>query len=128
VVVPNDKDYERLLTFRTRLREFDHWSQEAAAELGLSHAQHQLLLAVRGHPQGAPTIGDVAAYLLVKPHTPSELAARGEALGLVERVRDDVDSRVVRLELTADGLDRLTRLTAVHLAELRALAPLLEDI
>jgi DNA-binding MarR family transcriptional regulator len=127
--VPSDKDYERLLTFRTRLRQFDHWSQAAAAELGLSHAQHQLLLAVRGHGSAqGPTIGDLAAYLLVKPHTASELAARVEALGLVARVGDETDSRVVRLRLTQEGQDRLTRLTTVHLAELRALAPLLEDI
>jgi DNA-binding MarR family transcriptional regulator len=124
--VPSDKDYERLLTFRTRLRQFDHWSQAAAAELGLSHAQHQLLLAVRGHGSAqGPTI---AAYLLGKPHTASELAARVEALGLVARVGDETDSRVVRLRLTQEGQDRLTRLTTVHLAELRALAPLLEDI
>lgn len=127
--MPSDKEYERLLTFRTRLREFDHWSQAAAAELGLSHAQHQLLLAVRGHGEApGPTIGDLAAYLLVKPHTASELVARAEALGLVARVGDAADSRVVRVRLTQEGQDRLARLTTVHLAELRALAPLLEDI
>jgi DNA-binding MarR family transcriptional regulator len=127
--VPSDKDYERLLTFRTRLRQFDHWSQAAAAELGLSHAQHQLLLAVRGHGSHQdPTVGDLAAYLLVKPHTASELAARVEALGLVARVGDEADSRVVRIRLTPEGQDRLARLTTVHLAELRALAPLLENL
>ena len=127
--MPTDKDYARLLAFRTRLRQFDHWSTAAAAEHGLSHAQHQLMLAIRGHRDGdGPTIGEVAAYLLVKPHTASELAGRVEALGLVERVRDTEDSRVVRLRLTLEGQERLGRLTKAHLEELRRLAPLLGEI
>jgi DNA-binding MarR family transcriptional regulator len=127
--VPTDKDYERLLAFRTRLRQFDRWSTAAAAEHGLSHAQHQLMLAIRGHRNGdGPTIGEAAAYLLVKPHTASELAGRVEALGLIERVRDTDDSRVVRLRLTQEGQERLGRLTKMHLEELRRLAPLLGEI
>lgn len=125
-MVPNDKDYERLLTFRTRLREFDQWSRAAAEEQGLTHAQHQLLLAIRGHrgPDG-PTIGDVAQYLLVKHHTASELVSRAQDLGLVERQRDVQDSRRVHLRLTEKGNDILQRLTAVHLEEVRRLAGLL---
>ena len=46
--MPSDADYQRLLDFRTRLRRFDQWSRAAAEEHGLTHAQHQLLLAVRG--------------------------------------------------------------------------------
>ena len=127
--MPTDKDYARLLAFRTRLRQFDHWSSDAAAAHGLSHAQHQLMLAIRGHRGGdGPTIGEAAAYLLVKPHTASELAGRVEALGLVERVRDTEDSRVVRLRLTHEGQERLSGLTKAHLEELRRLAPLLGEI
>ena len=127
--MPTDKDYERLLAFRTRLRQFDRWSTAAAAEHGLSHVQHQLMLAIRGHRNGdGPTIGEAAAYLLVKPHTASELAGRVEALGLIERVRDTDDSRVVRLRLTTEGQERLGRLTRAHLEELRRLAPLLGEL
>jgi DNA-binding MarR family transcriptional regulator len=127
--VPSDKEYERLLAFRTRLREFDQWSRNAAASHGLTHAQHQLLLAVRGFGDPAgPTIGDVAQALLVKNHTASELVGRAEALGLLSRVRDAADQRRVRLELTDEGHAILQRLTAVHVEELRRLAPLLEGI
>ena len=127
--MPNDKDYERLLTFRTRLREFDQWSRAAAEEQGLTHAQHQLLLAIRGHRgRGGPTIGDVAQYLLVKHHTASELVSRAEDLGLVGRQRDVQDSRRVHLRLTEKGNDILQRLTAVHLEEVRRLARLLGDL
>ncbi|HEY6932802.1 MAG TPA: MarR family transcriptional regulator [Marmoricola sp.] len=127
--MPTDKEYERLLDFRIQLRRFDQWSRAAAEEQGLTHAQHQLLLAIRGHhgPDG-PTIGDVAEALLVKHHTASELVTRAEDLGLVDRQRSAEDSRRVHLSLTEKGNDALQRLTAVHLEELRRLAPLLEAL
>jgi DNA-binding MarR family transcriptional regulator len=127
--VPTDSEYQRLLAFRVQLRRFDQWSRQAAAEHGLTHAQHQLLLAICGHagPNG-PTIGDVAEYLLVKHHTASELVDRTCDLGLVERARDASDQRVVRLRLTGAGMAVLQALTAVHLEELRSLAPLLDRL
>src|SRR5579875_367369 len=53
-----DPDYARLLRFRKALRAFLRWSDERARELGVTPAQHQLLLSVRGHVDGTPTIGD----------------------------------------------------------------------
>jgi DNA-binding MarR family transcriptional regulator len=98
---PTDDDYARLLAFRTRLREFQRWSQESAAALGLTAAQHQLLLAVRGHPgPQPPTMGDLASHLLVRHHTAVGLVDRAQALGLVTRLTDEGDHRVVRLALT----------------------------
>lgn len=127
--MPTDDQYARLLTFRTRLREFDRWSRDAAAAQGLTHAQHQLLLVVRGcgEPTG-PTIGQLAAYLLVRHHTAGELADRVTELGLTERVRDGADHRIVRLRLTRRGREVIEDLSAVHLAELRRLAPVLGDL
>ncbi len=43
------EDYESLLEFRASLRRFLHWSQAKAREAGLTPAQHQLLLAIKGH-------------------------------------------------------------------------------
>ena len=127
--MPSDADYQRLLAFRVRLRRFDHWSRGAAEERGLTHAQHQLLLAVRGHPgTRGPTIGEAAEYLLVRHSTLSELVDRAGALGLVARERDDDDHRVIRLRLTEQGRRVLTELTAAHLEELRRLAPLLGEV
>ena len=127
--MPSDKDYEHLLAFRTRLRRFDQWSRTAAEDHGLTHAQHQLLLAIRGFlgPQG-PTIGDVAELLLVKHHTVSELVDRTQAIGLIERVRDTDDNRRVHLLLTQKGQEVLQQLTNKHLEELRRLAPLLGEL
>lgn len=127
--MPTSRQYQRLLTFRAMLRRFDQWSREAAEAHGLTHAQHQLLLAVRGHQgPGGPTIGDVAESLLVQHHTASGLINRTQALGLLERVRDERDSRRVRLLLTPKGADLLRALTDVHLAELRGLAPVFGDL
>ncbi|HEV7209518.1 MAG TPA: MarR family transcriptional regulator [Mycobacteriales bacterium] len=125
----SDMDYRKLLEFRTRLRHFDKWSREQAGELGLTHTQHQLLLAIRGHPDGrGPTMGEVATYLVVRHHTAVELVDRTQELGLVERQGDVSDHRVVRLALTGEGQARLRALTALHLEELRRLAPTLDAL
>jgi DNA-binding MarR family transcriptional regulator len=121
--------YTNLLRFRTALRRFDSWSHEQAARVGLSHAQHQLLLAVKGHPeQSGPTIRDVADYLNTRHHSAVGLVDRAERAGLLRRNRDRDDGRVVRLALTPLGEDRIARLSELHLAELAQLAPLLDHL
>lgn len=124
-----DEDYRRLLEFRTGLRRFVRWSEEQARSVGLSPAQHQLMLAVRGHPDDrGPTIGDVADYLLLRHHSAVELVDRAETAGLVRRRPDRDDERIVRLRLTARGADKLRRLTAVTLEELARLSPGLQPV
>lgn len=122
-------DYSRLLALRTGLRRFEHWSAAAAQGAGLTPAQHQLLLAIRGHgdPPG-PTIGEAADYLLLQHHSAVGLVDRAEAAGLIERRRDGDDHRVVRLHLTPDGAARLENLSALHIEELDRLALDLPDL
>ena len=118
----DQQDYERLLAFRTGLRQFLSWSGRQAEAAGITPAQHQLLLAVRGHPDPrGPTIGEVAGYLLVRHHSAVELIDRAEAAGLVARRTDDEDARTVRLALTPRGAERLETLAASHLEELARL-------
>ncbi|HZD64726.1 MAG TPA: DUF488 family protein [Acidimicrobiales bacterium] len=117
-----DDVYAQLLALRTGLRQFQRWSEQQAHEAGLTPAQHQLLLAVRGHPDPrGPTIGEVADYLLLRHHSAVGLVDRADAAGLVRRIRDDTDRRVVRLALTTVGARRLEALSALHLEELRRL-------
>jgi DNA-binding MarR family transcriptional regulator len=105
---------------RTTLRRFLRWSADQAEAMGLTPSQHQLLLAVRGHPGPSdPTIGELAHYLLLRHHGAVQLVDRAEAGGWVKRVRDEVDHRVVRVTLTARGAKVLEALAAEHLEELR---------
>ncbi len=122
-------DYTSLLEFRTALRRFERWSEEQARRVGLTTAQHQLLLAVKGHPDDrGPTIGQVAEYLIVRHHSAVGLVDRAVEAGLVMRVRDTDDSRAVRLALTGQGEQRIGQLSELHLTELRRLAPVLDHL
>jgi DNA-binding MarR family transcriptional regulator len=119
---PTAKDYEELLGFRTALRHFLGWSEEQARAAGLTPAQHQLLLAIKGHPgEAAPTIGELAHYLATKHHSVVELIGRAEAAGLVERHRDEDDHRVVHLILTPLGEEKIEQLSRITLDEVRTL-------
>jgi len=119
-----DDDYRRLLDLRTGLRLFLRWSEEQATAYGITPAQHQLMLVIRGHPERAgPTVGDVATALLLRHHSAVGLVDRAADAGLVDRRPDAVDHRVVRLRLTATGARRLRQLSGAHLEELRRLAP-----
>jgi DNA-binding MarR family transcriptional regulator len=121
---PSDADYRRLLEFRTNLRRFLHWSEEQAHAAGLTPAQHQLLLAIRGHEEErGPTIRDVADALMLRHHSAVGLVDRAVDAGLVTRHVDPDDHRVVRLRLTGTGARKLRQLSKVHLEELRRLAP-----
>lgn len=115
----DDEVYARLLALRVSLRRFEHWSAQQAQAAGLTPAQHQLLLAIRGHgdPRG-PTIGELADYLLLQHHSTVGLIDRAEAAGLIARTRAEEDHRVVRLMLTKTGAWRLDGLSAAHLEEL----------
>jgi DNA-binding MarR family transcriptional regulator len=124
-----DDDYRRLLFLRTGLRRFLRWSEDAARDAGLTPAQHQLLLAIRGHEARlGPTIGDVADALVLKHHSAVELVQRAEAAGLIVRVPDPSDGRVVRLALSRRGKVALERLSNSHIEELARLADRLQPL
>jgi DNA-binding MarR family transcriptional regulator len=112
-----DEDFEQLLGFRDGLRRFLHWSEAQAHQAGVTPAQHQLLLAVRGHGS-PPSVTDIAAHLLLRHHSTVELVDRATSAGLVQRVTDSGDRRVVRVALTPLGEQRLTALTTAHVEEL----------
>jgi DNA-binding MarR family transcriptional regulator len=118
----SNAQYRELLAVRTTLRKFLRWSEEQARAEGLTPAQHQLLLAVRGSSDvRGPTIGDVAEALLVRHHSAVGLVDRAVDSGSVRRVADPDDERVVRLRLTESGARTLRRLSKRHLSELRRL-------
>ncbi len=71
------RQYEELLRFRVGLRRFLHWSEGQARAAGLTPAQHQLLVAIEGHPgKVPPTVGELADYLVTKHHSVVRRASR----------------------------------------------------
>jgi DNA-binding MarR family transcriptional regulator len=118
-----DEQFRSLFVFRYALRRFLLRSAESAARVGLTSQQHQLLLILRAYPgPNQPSIREVAEYLLVRHHSAVELVARVEAMGLVTRHPDSCDQRIVRLELTQRGRDRIEEMAPTHLEELHEVA------
>lgn len=119
-------DYRTLLAFRTALTRFLHWSAEQLGSAGLTPQQHNLLLAIRGHPGASgPSIREIAEYLALRHHTAVELVDRVQQAGLVKRCSDPRDRRIVRVQLTGAGKRLVARLDAAHREELRQIAPAL---
>ena len=120
----DEADFEHLLQLRTGLRRFLRWSEEQSKAAGLTPAKHQLLLAIRGHPDPAgPTIGEIADYLVLRHHSAVGLIDRTVRDGLVSRNPDENSRSVVRVALTPDGIAKLEALAETHLQELAHLAP-----
>jgi DNA-binding MarR family transcriptional regulator len=119
-------DYRALGAFRYEIRKFLAFSEQAARSAGIQPQQHQLLLAVRGLPEGArPTIRTIAERLCVKHHTTVALIDALEKQGLLTRERSSTDRREVLLALTQKGDAVLLRLSALHRDQLRNVGPVM---
>jgi DNA-binding MarR family transcriptional regulator len=119
-------DYESLAEVRYQLRRFLHFSEQAARDAGLEPQQHQLMLALRGLPNGTrPRVGELAERLQIKHHSAVELINRLASAGCVRRHRGGEDRREVLLALTPKGERVLRELSVHHRAELRKRGPAL---
>jgi DNA-binding MarR family transcriptional regulator len=119
-------DYRALGAFRYEIRKFLAFSEQAARSAGIQPQQHQLLLAVRGLPEGTrPTIRAVAERLCVKHHTAVALIDVLERQELLKRERSTTDRREVLLVLTSKGDAMLQRLSALHRDQLRSVGPVM---
>jgi DNA-binding MarR family transcriptional regulator len=122
-------DFEHLLELRTGLRRFLRWSEEQAKAAGLTAAKHQLLLAIKGHPDpGGPTIGEIADYLVLRHHSAVGLIDRAEKDGLVKRTPDPGSRSIVRVTLTPAGEVKLDALAEAHVQEITHLAPTMRTL
>ena len=122
-------DFEHLLELRTGLRRFLRWSEEQAKSAGLTAAKHQLLLAIKGHPDPAgPTIGDIADYLVLRHHSAVELVDRAVKDGLIKRGPDPANKSIVRVTLTPTGAAKLDALAEHHIQEIAHLAPAMRTL
>ncbi|SNT26464.1 DNA-binding transcriptional regulator, MarR family [Granulicella rosea] len=120
----NSDRLQALAEFRYVLRRFLHFSEKAAARVGVAPQQHQLLLQVAGRPAGEPaTVGYLAERLSLRHHSVVELSDRCVEAGLLVREPDPRDRRAVLLRLTPEGLRMLEELSDDHTRELHELGP-----
>ena len=116
--------YRELAEFRRQIRQFLYFSEATAKEHGIEAQQHQLLLAVRGLPEGTkPTIREMASILFIQHHSAVELINRLEKSGAVARTPGTEDRREVWIRLTPAGRRILHRLALAHRAELERSGP-----
>ena len=119
----SDSDYLTLAAFRAALRSFLRVSEDLAHDLGLTPQQHQALLAVRGFPDGDPTIGQLAQRLRVHHNSAVGLVTRLAKQGYVRREASKEDMRRMHVSLTPKGHSVLDKLTEAHRIELRRIGP-----
>ena len=116
----SDRDYQALRRFRHALRVFLRTSEEAARDAGVTPAQHQLLLAIRGHAGSRhPIVAELAEVLQLRHHSTVELIDRATDAGLVDRLPDPLDQRRQQVVLTPAGVEVLEGLSVFHRDELR---------
>lgn len=119
-------DYQALAEFRYQIRRFLRFSEQKARSIGLEPQQYQLLLAVKGLPEGKrATISELAERLQLQHHSTVELIDRLVERGLVRRERDEDDQRRVLVLLTPQGEEQLHQLSQFALTELRTTGPAL---
>lgn len=115
-------DFEVLSEFRFQMRRFERFSENAAQAEGITPLQYLLLLHIKGFPGRAwALVGELAERLQVQHHAAVALVTRCEVLALVERRPSQVDRRQVEVHLLPKGSRLLTRLAALHRAELKSL-------
>lgn len=117
---PTESNYRSLAEFRYQIRLFIADSDETARFAGLEPEQFQLLLAVRGMPQGSSaTIQRLASRLLVRHNTAVERIDRLVRMGLLRRAHSRTDHRVVFVELSVRGKRIVEKLAQKRVRELR---------
>src|SRR5579864_1854797 len=117
-------DYQGLAEFRHQIRKFLRFSEHAVRAAGMEPGQYQLMLAIKGIPEGVrPRIRELATRMQVQHHSAVELVNRLESGGYVKRERARDDRREVLLALTPKGERVLAELALHHHEELQSAAP-----
>ena len=81
-------------------------------EIGLTYPQYLVLLILWEH--GSQQVGEIASQLHLATHAVSPILDRLEEAGLVRRIKDDDDGRVVRASLTRSGAALESKAAAVQ--------------
>ena len=120
----NDDEFRMLAEFRTQLRQFNYFSEQQCAALGLTSQQYQALLVIKGHPEAEViTITELAHWMLIKHNSAVGLVDRLEKAGFVKRWPSQQDRRVGGAKLTPHGGKVFKRLAVAHRVELNRIGP-----
>ncbi len=120
----NEGDFRMLAKFRAHLRQFDYFSEQQCATLGLASQQYRALLTIKGHPgTELITITELAQQIMVKHNSAVGMVDRLVEEGLVRRQPSKEDRRRVGVKLTPHGEKTVERLAVAHRAELCRMSP-----
>jgi DNA-binding MarR family transcriptional regulator len=100
-----EKLAERLLEVSSALIRAARGAASEGARRDVTMAQMELLRLVRRRPEITAT--EAAAELRLARNTVSTLVGQLKGQGLLERVRDDIDGRVIRLRLLPPAQERM---------------------
>ena len=120
---PTARDAARVADFRVALRRFVHRTERVARECGLTPRWYLLLLLIKGAPDLSErsTVTDLADRLHLAQSSVTELVARAEQAGLIDREPSADDARVAYLRLTEEGERRFSEAFQSLKAERQAL-------
>ncbi len=117
-------DYQTLAEFRRQIAAFLRRRREAAERAGLEAQQYELLLAVKGLPNGkSPTIKQIAEQLQIRHHSAVELTGRLVERGLMHRRKSRADRRSVLLSVTRAGEKAVEQVARYGFRQLKVEAP-----
>jgi DNA-binding MarR family transcriptional regulator len=123
-----DLDYRALAELRYQIRRFLTFSEREARTAQINPQQHQLLLALKGLPQGQrPTISVLAERLQLKHHTVVGLVDRLARASLAVRRPSIADGREILVQVAPKGERLLRTLSRSHRAELQTVGPALVE-
>jgi len=119
-------EFKALAEFRYQIRRYLRSMEDKARARGYHPQQYQLLLAIEGLPEGKrPTIKTLAERMQLNHNTMVELVDRCEEGGLLRRIREDSDRRLVILAPTPTGKSVMEEQASASQAELQEIGPVL---
>ena len=125
-----DSEYRLGADLRRTLRHFIHRSAHVIEVHGLTPERYDLLLAIKGAPDGSQraTIGELATELELAHSSVTQLARRAEDTGLLRREVSRHDARVRYLRLTEQGERQLAGAVADLRPERQRLAEIVQKL
>ena len=128
--VPTAAEAASVAEFRVALRRFQRQSDIVAREGGITPSWYQLLLQIKGAPDLSErtTVTALAERLQLAQSSVTELVARAEQAGLIERTSSRNDARVVFLRLSATGEEVFARAFRNLAAEREALREAIAEL